>query len=152
MPEIPAYTYTAGVDEPDGATDNAYLSCLLRQEHCRDLYLVQRLATSGSPPDADPVTLEVDCELYTAIAPGDELAIRVQPREVQDGQLEFTFDHVRLLPGGGEELVARGSQRIAYRRPGAGAAVGSPPVPLVPDHEPLPPTVPHGTTHAGRPA
>ncbi|MFE9650498.1 hypothetical protein ACFYO0_41675 [Streptomyces sp. NPDC006365] len=148
MPDTSAYTYTAGTDEPDGAVDDAYLSCLIRQEHSRDLHLVQRLGAAGSPAMADPVTLEMDCELYTAITPGDELTIRVHSRQIRPDELEFTFEHVRGLPGGGDELVARGSQRIAYGQPGAGATLGTPPVTLAPAHERR--LVPHDGIPAGR--
>lgn len=148
MPDTSAHTYTAGADEPDGAVDDAYLSCLIRQEHSRDLHLVQRLGAAAGPAMADPVTLEMDCELYTAITPGDELTIRVHSRQIRPDELELTFEHLRSHPTGGDELVARGGQRIAYARPEAGATLGTPPATLAPARERR--LLPHDGAPAGR--
>ena len=76
-------------------------------------------------------TLKVDCEFFAEITAFDELSIRMRLDDLTQTQIEFTFDYVRLDPGGGETLVARGRQRIACMRgpnnrhradPGAGGA------------------------------
>ena len=61
-------------------------------------------------------TLKVDCEFFAEITAFDELSIRMRLDELTQTQIEFGFDYVRLDPGGGETLVARGRQRVACMR------------------------------------
>ncbi|HEX6873801.1 MAG TPA: thioesterase family protein, partial [Micromonosporaceae bacterium] len=58
-------------------------------------------------------TLRVDCEFFAEITAFDELSIRMRLVDLAQTQLEFSFDYVRLDPGGLETLVARGRQRVA---------------------------------------
>jgi enediyne biosynthesis thioesterase len=60
-------------------------------------------------------TLRVDCEFFAEITAFDQLSVRMRLIELAQTQIEFGFDYVRLGPGG-ENLVARGVQRIACMR------------------------------------
>jgi enediyne biosynthesis thioesterase len=61
-------------------------------------------------------TLKVDCEFFAEITAFDDLSIRMRLNDLAQTQLEFTFDYVKLEPGGGETLIARGRQRVACMR------------------------------------
>src|SRR4051812_48754940 len=61
-------------------------------------------------------TLRVDCEFFAEITAFDDLSIRMRLVDLAQTQVEFSFDYVRLDPGGGETLVARGRQRVACMR------------------------------------
>ncbi|MFC7110774.1 acyl-CoA thioesterase [Nonomuraea rubra] len=61
-------------------------------------------------------TLKVDCEFFAEITAFDELSIRMRLIELAQTQLEFGFDYVRIGPGDGELLIARGRQRVACMR------------------------------------
>jgi enediyne biosynthesis thioesterase len=60
-------------------------------------------------------TLKVDCEFIAEITAFDELSIRMRLEDLTQTQIGFAFEYVRLRDGL-EELVARGSQRIACMR------------------------------------
>jgi len=112
------YTHTVGFEETNIVGNVYYVNYLRWQGRCREMFL------KGEAPDvlADLwedlklFTLKVDCEFFAEITAFDELSIRMRLVDLAHTQLEFAFDYVRLNPGGGETLVARGRQRVACMR------------------------------------
>ncbi|OQO92569.1 acyl-CoA thioesterase [Saccharomonospora piscinae] len=95
---------------------NVYFSNYLRwQGKCREMFLREHapevLADFGT--DVILFTVKVECEFVAELALFDELSIRMRLVELTQTQIEFGFDYVRLHEDGGEELVARGGQRVA---------------------------------------
>ncbi|MFD6127188.1 acyl-CoA thioesterase, partial [Streptomyces hydrogenans] len=60
-------------------------------------------------------TLKCECEYVAEISAFDELSIRMRLDDLTQTQIGFSFDYVRIHPDG-EDLVARGSQRVACMR------------------------------------
>lgn len=95
---------------------NVYFVNYLRwQGKCREMFLREHapdvLANFG---DAVILfTVKVDCEFLAELALFDELSIRMRLVDLTQTQIEFGFDYVKVRPDGGEELVARGRQRVA---------------------------------------
>lgn len=66
------------------------------------------------------VTTRVSCDYFRELRVFDEVMIRMRPGAVHQGRVTMLFDYVRALPEGGEELIAKGEQQIAFmRRQGA---------------------------------
>ena len=88
------------------------------QGRCREMFLKQHApdVLADLQDDLKLFTLKVDCEFFAEITAFDELSIRMRLVDLAQTQLEFSFDYVRLDPGGGETLVARGRQRVACMR------------------------------------
>ncbi len=112
------YRHTVGFEETNLVGNVYYVNYLRWQGRCRELFLKERAPAVLADLQADLklFTLRVDCEFFAEITAFDELAVRMHLRELAQTQIEFGFDYVRLDPGGGEVLVARGSQRVACMR------------------------------------
>lgn len=112
------YQHTVGFEETNIVGNVYYVNYLRWQGRCREMFLKERapevLAELWS--DLKLFTLKVDCEFFAEITAFDELAIRMRLVELAQTQIEFSFEYVRVEPGGGETLVARGRQRIACMR------------------------------------
>ncbi len=118
---MPAYfeiRHVVGFEETNLVGNVYYVNYLRWQGRCRELFLKDKApeVLADLRRDLKLFTLKVDCEFYAEITAFDELAIRMRLAELAQTQLEFGFDYVRLDPGGGESLVARGSQRVACMR------------------------------------
>lgn len=113
--EIP---HTVGFEETNIVGNVYYVNYLRWQGRCREMFLKQRAPEVLADLQADLklFTLKVDCEFFAEITAFDELSIRMCLVDLAQTQLEFSFDYVRLDPGGGETLVARGRQRVACMR------------------------------------
>jgi enediyne biosynthesis thioesterase len=68
------------------------------------------------------VTARCACEFYLELAVFDELEIRMTLERLEQNRLALAFDYVRTSSGY-DELVARGSQEIAFLRAGAGGGM-----------------------------
>jgi enediyne biosynthesis thioesterase len=112
------YLHTVGFEETNLVGNVYYVNYLRWQGRCREMFLKSRAPDVLADLQADLklFTLKVDCEFYAEITAFDELSVRMHLLEVAQTQLSFGFDYVRLDPGGGETLVARGSQRVACMR------------------------------------
>ncbi|WP_283133056.1 acyl-CoA thioesterase [Rhizohabitans arisaemae] len=112
------YTHTVGFEETNIVGNVYYVNYLRWQGRCRELFLKQAApeVLRDLQDDLKLFTLKVDCEFFAEITAFDELSIRMHLVELAQTQVEFTFDYVRLDPGGGETLVARGRQRVACMR------------------------------------
>jgi enediyne biosynthesis thioesterase len=95
---------------------NVYFVNYVRwQGKCREMFLRENapdvLADFGT--GVTLFTVKVECEFLAELALFDELSIRMRLVDLTQTQIEFGFDYVRLSADGGEELVARGRQRVA---------------------------------------
>lgn len=112
------YRHTVGFEETNIVGNVYYVNYLRWQGRCREMFLKERApqVLADLQSDLKLFTLRVDCEFFAEITAFDDLAIRMRLIELAQTQIEFGFDYVRLDPGGGETLVARGSQRVACMR------------------------------------
>ncbi|MEU7971642.1 acyl-CoA thioesterase [Micromonospora sp. NPDC049089] len=112
------YRHTVGFEETNLVGNVYYVNYLRWQGRCREMFLKEKAPAVLADLRADLklFTLRVDCEFFAEITAFDELAVRMHLRELAQTQVEFGFDYVRLDAGGGELLVARGSQRVACMR------------------------------------
>ncbi|ANW22587.1 acyl-CoA thioesterase [Streptomyces clavuligerus] len=125
------HRHIVGFEETNLVGNVYYVNYLRWQGRCREMFLKQRAPEVLADLQADLklFTLKVDCEFFAEITAFDELSIRMRLAHLAQTQLEFTFDYVKLGPGGAETLVARGSQRVACMRGPNSATVPS----LVPE-------------------
>jgi enediyne biosynthesis thioesterase len=112
------YLHTVGFEETNLVGNVYYVNYLRWQGRCREMFLKQRApdVLAELQDDLKLFTLRVDCEFFAEITAFDELSIRMRLVDLAQTQIEFSFDYVRLDPGGGETLVARGRQRVACMR------------------------------------
>jgi enediyne biosynthesis thioesterase len=112
------YLHTVGFEETNIVGNVYYVNYLRWQGRCREMFLKQRApdVLADLREDLKLFTLKVDCEFFAEITAFDDLSIRMRLVELAQTQVEFSFDYVRLDPGGGETLVARGRQRVACMR------------------------------------
>ncbi|MCW3818274.1 acyl-CoA thioesterase [Micromonospora sp. DR5-3] len=112
------YRHTVGFEETNLVGNVYYVNYLRWQGRARELFLKERASEvlADLQDDLKLFTLKVDCEFYAEITAFDEVSIRMRLVELGQTQLQFGFDYVRLNPGGGETLVARGMQRVACMR------------------------------------
>lgn len=110
--------HTVGFEETNLVGNVYYVNYLRWQGRCRELFLKERApeVLAELQDDLKLFTLKVDCEFFAEITAFDELSVRMRLVELAQTQIEFSFDYVRLDPGGGETLVARGRQRVACMR------------------------------------
>ncbi|KUL41543.1 acyl-CoA thioesterase [Actinoplanes awajinensis] len=118
MDEYYEYPHTVGFEETNIVGNVYYVNYLRWQGRCREMFLKNHAPeiVAELQDDLKLFTLKVDCEFYAEITAFSELSIRMRLVELGQTQIEFGFDYVRLDPGGGETLIARGSQRIACMR------------------------------------
>jgi enediyne biosynthesis thioesterase len=112
------YLHTVGFEETNIVGNVYYVNYLRWQGRCREMFLKQRApdVLADLRADLKLFTLKVDCEFFAEITAFDELSVRMRLTELTQTQIEFTFDYLRLDPGGGETLIARGRQRVACMR------------------------------------
>lgn len=112
------YRHIVGFEETNIVGNVYYVNYLRWQGRCREMFLKERAPEVLAElwDDLKLFTLKVDCEFFAEITAFDELSIRMRLLELAQTQIEFSFDYVRLDPGGGETLVARGRQRVACMR------------------------------------
>jgi enediyne biosynthesis thioesterase len=133
------YLHTVGFEETNIVGNVYYVNYLRWQGRCREMFLKHRApeVLADLQDDLKLFTLKVDCEFFAEITAFDELAIRMRLVELAQTQVQFGFDYIRLDPGGGETLVARGAQRIACMRgPNTRTVPARVPEPLVRALEP----------------
>lgn len=112
------YAHTVGFEETNLVGNVYYVHYLRWQGRCREIFLKSHAPEVLADLQADLklFTLKVDCEFFAELTAFDELSIRMRLVDLAQTQLEFSFDYVRLDPGGSETLVARGRQRVACMR------------------------------------
>ncbi|MEV4118637.1 acyl-CoA thioesterase [Micromonospora sp. NPDC049645] len=109
--------HTVGFEETNMVGNVYYVNYLRWQGRCREMFLKDRAPAVLADLQADLklFTLKVECEFFAELTAFDEIAVRMRLIELAQTQLEFGFDYVRVGPGG-ENLVARGTQRVACMR------------------------------------
>ncbi|MEV4458258.1 acyl-CoA thioesterase [Microbispora sp. NPDC004025] len=118
MSDYYEYLHTVGFEETNLVGNVYYVNYLRWQGRCREMFLKERApeVLADLQDDLKLFTLKVDCEFFAEITAFDELSIRMRLVDLAQTQVEFSFDYVRLNPGEGETLVARGRQRVACMR------------------------------------
>jgi enediyne biosynthesis thioesterase len=122
------YRHIIGFEETN-LVGNVYFVNLLRwQGRCRELFL--REHAPGLLCDLAGgcclVTTCCSCDYLAELFAFDEIVVRMRLRALSRGRVTMAFEYWRQAVGG-EELVARGEQKIACMRREGGHAV---PVPL----------------------
>ena len=110
--------HTVGFEETNLVGNVYYVNYLRWQGRCREMFLKEKApeVLADVRDDLKLFTLKVECEFFAEITAFDELSIRMRLVELAQTQVEFGFDYIRLDPGGGETLIARGRQRVACMR------------------------------------
>lgn len=109
--------HTVGFEETNLVGNVYYVNYLRWQGRCREMFLKEKAPTvlADLQDDLKLFTLKVECEFFIEITAFDELSVRMRLDELTQTQIQFSFDYVRLS-GEQEQLVARGTQRIACMR------------------------------------
>jgi enediyne biosynthesis thioesterase len=117
-PDYYEYRHTVGFEETNLVGNVYYVNYLRWQGRCREMFIKDCApeVLDDLREDLKMFTLRVDCEFYAELTAFDELSVRMRLAEVAQTQIEFAFDYVKLTGDGGEQLVARGRQRIACMR------------------------------------
>ena len=111
------YRHTVGFEETNLVGNVYYTNYLRWQGRCRELFLKERApeVLADLRDDLKLFTLKVECEFFAELTAFDELSIRMRLSELTQTQIEFSFDYLRVTDDG-EQLVARGRQRVACMR------------------------------------
>ncbi len=109
--------HLVGFEETNLVGNVYYVNYLRWQGRCREMFLLEKApdVLADIRADLKLFTLKAECEFFAEITAFDELSIRMRLEELTQTQIGFAFDYVRLREGG-EELVARGRQRVACMR------------------------------------
>ena len=109
--------HRVGFEETNLVGNVYYVNFLRWQGRCREMFLLEHAPSvlAEIREDLKLFTLKVDCEFLMEITAFDDLSIRMRLDDLTQTQVGFSFEYVRLREGG-EELVARGRQRIACMR------------------------------------
>jgi enediyne biosynthesis thioesterase len=112
------YLHVVGFEETNLVGNVYYVNYLRWQGRCRELFLRERApdVLAELQRDLKLFTVRVDCEFFAECTAFDEVSVRMRLTELAQTQIQFGFDYVRLEPGGGETLIARGGQRVACMR------------------------------------
>lgn len=120
MEQYYEYRHVVGFEETNLVGNVYYVNYVRWQGRCREMFLLEH-APSVLDELRDGLklfTVSAECEYLSEATAFDELAIRMRLEELTQTQVVCAFDYVRIRDGG-EELIARGRQRIACMR-GAG--------------------------------
>jgi enediyne biosynthesis thioesterase len=111
------YRHLVGFEETNLVGNVYYVNYLRWQGRCREMFLRDRApdVLADIRDDLKLFTLKCECEFLAEITAFDELSIRMKLEDLTQTQIGFAFDYVRLREGG-EDLVARGRQRVACMR------------------------------------
>lgn len=120
--------------EETNVVGNVYFVNYLRwQGQVRETFLYQRVPGVADEMECGLrlVTTRCACEFYLELAVFDEVEIRMTLERQEQNRVALAFDYMRTSRGT-EELVARGSQEIAFLRFGtAGLQATRPPAALL---------------------
>jgi len=118
MPGYYELHHGVGFEETNFVGNVYFVDYLRWQGHCREQFLKDEAPTVLEEimnDDLKLFTLKVECEYFAEITAFDELSVRMKLDELTQTQIQFSFDYVHLTDDG-ENLVARGKQRIACMR------------------------------------
>jgi enediyne core biosynthesis thioesterase len=111
------YRHVVCFEETNLVGNVYYVNYLRWQGRCREMFLKDHApgVLADLRDDLKMFTLRVDCEFYAELTAFDELSIRMRLGELTQTQIEFSF-HYHKLTEDGDQLVARGVQRVACMR------------------------------------
>jgi enediyne core biosynthesis thioesterase len=117
VPDYYEYRHLVGFEETNLVGNVYYVNYVRWQGRCREMFLRERAPAvlADLQHELKLFTLKVECEFLAEITAFDELSIRMRLEDLTQTQIGFAFDYVRLADGG-EEMIARGRQRIACMR------------------------------------
>ncbi|HEV7825269.1 MAG TPA: acyl-CoA thioesterase [Mycobacteriales bacterium] len=117
-PDYYEYVHTVGFEETNLVGNVYYVHYVRWQGRCREMYIKDCApeVLDELRGDLKMFTLKVDCEFYAELTAFDEVVIRMRLFELAQTQVDFGFEYLKLTGDGGEQLVARGHQRVACMR------------------------------------
>jgi enediyne biosynthesis thioesterase len=121
------YRHVVGLEETNLLGNVYYVNLLRWQGRCRELFLREHapgLLVEFSR-GLGLATTHCSCEFFQELGPFDEVVVRMRLGAASASALSIVFEYWRRTDGG-EELVARGEQRVACLRREEGRAVPAP--------------------------
>src|SRR5437016_5085224 len=116
------YRHRVGLEDTNLVGNVYYVNHVRWQGRCREMFLYEHApeVIEELGKGTSLVTTRVTCSYYEELAAFDEVLIRMRAAAMTPSRLTMHFDYVRILPHGGEQLVARGEQEVAcVRREGS---------------------------------
>jgi enediyne core biosynthesis thioesterase len=117
----PAYEYRHVVSlEETNALGNVYFAHYLRwQGRCREQFLFEHApgVVAELSRTLCLVTMNCSCEYFAELVAGDEVLIRMRPRDPVFNRLTLAFEYWRVggaVTGPGRVLAARGEQQLGW--------------------------------------
>jgi enediyne biosynthesis thioesterase len=111
------YRHVVGFEETNLVGNVYYVNYIRWQGRCREMFLLENASNvlDQLRESLKLFTLKADCEFIAEIAAFDELSIRMRLVDLTQTQIGLSFDYVRVREGE-EDLIARGTQRVACMR------------------------------------
>jgi enediyne biosynthesis thioesterase len=116
------YRHRVSLEETNVVGNVYYVHHLRWQGRCRELFLRDHAPQllQDFRQGLTLATTRVSCAYHQELSAFDEVAVRMHASAMTPSRLTMHFEYVRVLPGGGEELVAEGEQEITcVQRDGA---------------------------------
>lgn len=117
---MPSYEYrhVVGFEETNLIGNVYYVNHIRWQGRCREMFL-----RDHAPGVLDQitaglclVTTRCSCEYLQEVSAFDSVAVRMQLGALAQNRMTLRFEYYRTRTGGGEDLLARGEQQIAFMR------------------------------------
>jgi enediyne core biosynthesis thioesterase len=117
------YRHLVGFEETNLVGNVYYVNLLRWQGRCRELFLLEHAPEVLAEFDRGLclVTVHCSCDYLDELRAFDEVVVRMRLDSMTRSQIGMRFEYWRLSSAG-EELVARGEQRVACMRRGAAGA------------------------------
>jgi enediyne biosynthesis thioesterase len=111
------HRHIVGFEETNLVGNVYYVNYVRWQGRCREMFLRERAPEllADLRGDLKMFTLKVECEFLAELTAFDEVVVRMRLAELTQTQIEFAFEYFKLTDDG-EQLVARGMQRVACMR------------------------------------
>ena len=117
------HRHVVGFEETNLVGNVYFVNHVRWQGRCRELFLREH-----APGVLDEIarglylaTTRCTCEYLRELAAFDQVVVRMRLGALAQNRMTLQFEYARVGPEGGEELVARGEQQIAFmRRDGQG--------------------------------
>jgi len=108
------YRHVVSFEETNVVGNVYYVNHLRWQGRCRELFLREHVPEILTDLERDLclVTTHCSCEYLAELSPFDEIVVRMRLGGLKQNRMTLLFEYLRIS-GGGEEVVARGEQRVA---------------------------------------
>jgi enediyne biosynthesis thioesterase len=118
------YRHVVGIEETDFVGIVYYVNYVRWQGRCRELFLLEHAPKllGELQGGLKMITLKSECEFLTQISADDELSIRMRVEHLTQTEIGLAFEYVRIRKGM-DDIVAKGSQRVAYVQAATGHTV-----------------------------